>query len=509
MFWDVKQLKIMEAENNLRKLDQQKDAIWAKYDALRKQEKDAKSVLNYMKNEQAKGTGDFTAQKYSWLKRLFSAKARQEYHTYQIALTKMHKLESMLRILPGDLMLAVMDASKALTQANLENKIIDAQNAILAIEKTHSLADLHMSLTEALKYLEGYKIVPVLDRSDRDIIEHPLDYQEKNDLIWVHETDIMPKQSEDNYSHVATPHQAGTEITKKITINGNDYRYSYADDTKTLFGSLNGKLEFDPQRDDPQKQRYVVLQPLAGIPNDRIGSLRPSNTYIKGKMFGDSGLDLTRDAWILCPKDELETVKKLNNKVHVIGYQPDVINGLPERGVVNAFISQLGYRVESIGDETQGWRDETFSFENNRQLKALADKENLPVCAYGSHDAIEDVCMNNTNQRIALMKTLVNQKVIKSVKDYQSIKPQIDHQIHSDYYLQRRPNNLNFIIGAMSRAGLEVTKEERNDLQNQVSNENSLDAREARENATVDEFVNKVILDNALRAHSKETERVL
>ena len=68
---------------------------------------------------------------------------------------------------------------------------------------------------------------------------------------------------------------------------------------------------------------------------------------------------------------------------------------------------------------------------------------------------------------------------------------------------------MNFIIGAMSRAGLEVTKEERNDLQNQVSNENSLDAREARENATVDEFVNKVILDNALRAHSKETERVL
>ncbi len=76
-----------------------------------------------------------------------------------------------------------------------------------------------MDLAEALKYLEDYKIVPVLDRSDRDIIEHPLDYQEKNDLIWVHETDIMPKQSEDNYSHVATPHQAGTEITKRITNN--------------------------------------------------------------------------------------------------------------------------------------------------------------------------------------------------------------------------------------------------------------------------------------------------
>ena len=78
---------------------------------------------------------------------------------------------------------------------------------------------------------------------------------------------------------------------------------------------------------------------LGDIPDETIGRAYPVDTFARGTV------DLTTNTWILCPKNEVEKLRKDNPKCHVMGYETE-----RALGFAPALLSQLGYRAEDVSN---------------------------------------------------------------------------------------------------------------------------------------------------------------
>lgn len=497
MFQDVKQLKIKEAEATIAQLNAKKVAMYDDVKTLKDKLWDLEVRLKELKTDDQYGVGNFAAKKYSMLKRTFSTLARRTYRDYQANLAEMRALPERIAALSSEIEIAEVQAAGEVARSGILQAVEKAEHTLWQVEQATTLAQLNVSPDDAVQMLTANDVTPVLDESDYEIFERPRNFQSRADLIAVHKMDIMPTNN-----RLTTLSEAGVKQTEKVTIDGQEYEFSYLLERNTMHFSMNDEVS-SHFYGDWENCHYLVLQPFAEIPHDKIGAMMANDTFTRG------GVDLTENAWIICPKDEVQTVQELNPHVHVLGYQGENVKGLAA-----PFLSQLGYRAEKVGQ--WGWYDE----QSRQQFEAIIDHEKLHAVQHTNSTDYEDEEFNiYANRAIAMIKMLVEQNLVRSVEDFERIKPQLAKVMgignlirHTDVQeiniddtaIVANGRQIQVFAEKMEKAGMPVTNPEYVRLRDHMAG-----YQWVNDGLNTKDLLINTLVNSALRARTMTAERTL
>ncbi|MCQ2382030.1 MAG: hypothetical protein MJ054_01865, partial [Clostridia bacterium] len=489
MFKDVQQLKIQECSEVIKQIENE---IWEMGSEVRS----LQDKLSDLQTQEQRGMTSYRGKKnFSFFEKFITA--RKAYHNYQQKIKELAVLPDKIAKLASELEIVKLQTADKIAQAGLEKSLNQAEDDLYNVEKALTLSELNVSVLDAMKFLEDNNIAPVLDSSDYEIFNRDCDYQSTKDLIAVHKMDVMPTGS-----RLSTVGEAGIKATEKIVLDGKEYEYNYLLERNTVHVSMNDEVS-SHLGGNWENCHYTVLQPFAEIPKEQVSSMVPNDTYTRG------GFDLTSNAWILCPVDEVDTVKELNQGVHVVGYQAENAKGLAA-----PFLSQLGYRAESVGQ--WGWGNE----ETQKKFLDLAQQEQINTVQHCDSTDKEDEEFNiATNKTIAIIKMLVKENLVQSYADLERLKPQLEqnafyattcHILQSTNVLDMKLINEKAIVAnnrqvdvlseKMQKAGIPLTNHEQEALQAQVEDYHSENATELRHGLNLQDMVSKIMLNSTLRA---------
>lgn len=187
--------------------------------------------------------------------------------------------------------------------------------------------------------------------------------------------------------------------------------------------------------------KYVVIVPLLGVPKEQFGSNNCVDTFTEGAV------KLNEKSYIICPKDEIEIVKKNNPNATVIGYEGENV-----QNYANALLWALGYPVEQGND----WGFENTLHQN--EYTQMMQKEGYSSFIHHTHTktkqietkrfyvsmiiGVIELIMNNSKFNNIDSKTIVEQTQISKYLYYCDD----DTRDLFNYYLQEiglEPNYLN------------------------------------------------------------------
>ena len=491
MFKDVQELKLAEMNNQLEQLKNKVTAMKSDVENLNDKLFHLNERLKHLQRSEKSKSFEFGGGKFSILERLINKQKRERYHIYLNAIDELKFLPNKISRLSSELEIAKMQTADKIKRSGILQEIKTVEDVIYKINNAKCLADVDMTPTDAMEVLEINGITPVLDESDRAIFERPRNYQSKADLIAVHKMDVVPTNN-----RLLTLKEAGVQRVGKVILDGKGYTYNYLLERNTVHISMNDEVS-SHEGGNWDKCHYTVLQPFDEIPNEKIGMMLSNDTFTRG------GFDLTKNAWILCPVKEVETVKKLNPNVHVLGY-----NAENSYGLAAPFLSQLGYRAESVG--AWGWADE----QSEQQFGKLAKQEKLNMVQHNSTTDYEDEdFLIQTNKAIAIVKMLVENNLIQSPLDWERIKPQLEDQINfscllcgiwsstrvfpefiNDTAVVANKRQVIVLAEKMAQAGMPLTQHEQNTLQTQIDD---------FKRQSLVELVTKILLNSAVRSYNK------
>lgn len=407
MLNDVKKVMIAELDDKINESRNQESAIREKiYDLYSEIVEKVENQLSDL-NRRYKVCERELKRQYNLLEKIFYHKDYREHkaklNEYKILPQKIAKVESEIEIAKMQFADKVSEQQLKEQIEAINKEVVELHGLSDKIRFSETLAELNMLPNEAMDMLEQNGIQPVLDESDRKIFERPRNYQSKSDLIAVHKTRFMPSDSK-----LKTRAEANVMYNEKVMIDDNEYQFSYPQRRNTLHVTVNCEVggHDGGNWDDC---RYTVLQPFDAIPSEKIAGAEPSDTFTRG------GIDLTNDAWILCPVNEVEKVKQQNSNVHVLGYKGENSNDL-----ASPFLSQLGYRAES--NNAWGWSDD----KSQNQFNDIMRKENIHLVKHCDSTDVEDETLRIAVDRaISLYKMLREQKLVQSSADYDRIQSQV------------------------------------------------------------------------------------
>ena len=500
MFKDIQQLKIKETQAVLAEAQKAKEEFGQ---TLR----DQNDQLWDLEADMRRGASGYRGKKsFNVFEKLITR--RGDYKKYQAWLAEYQKLPEKINKLKQEIEQTEIKTQTELEQSGISQDIQNLANEIWNIEKATTLGELGIKPLEAISMLEANGIVPVLDESDREIFERPRNYQGKEDLIMVHKTDFIP-----NGNHLSTQKEAGVERTEKVNLDGKDYEYSYLLERDTVHTSMNDEVS-SHMFGGWDHCRYTVLQPFAEVASEQVGATVPNDTFTKG------GIDLTENAWILCPADQVDDVKKENPAVHVLGYQ-----GENSKGLAAPFLSQLGYRAEQVG--MWGWDDK----QSQDQFFEIAQKENIKIAQHTDTTEAEDEdYLVACNKMVGIMKMLRDNDLVKSAEDYQRIKAQLDTQVDYNLCLQKAMYSLSkcneslitkdailanhkqfeVLTRKMGEAGMPITGKDYTVLKtayDDQKNKTNLVAEQFGVNMKFGEICERAIVNSMVGSRTLETER--
>lgn len=394
MFGEVQKIKLEE-------LNRQEKQYNEKVRSLRVRQDEIMQELWRLKREQDKGItirDDFTLFE-KWMTR------RRQYKEFKAQTKRIAELP----VLISEMERKLEEATQELEKSEEYVKLNEIQNKISSVKEARTLYEMGITPMEAIELLERNGMQPVLSETDQCIDLHPRDYSSKSSLIGVHKTNHSPTANQ-----MKSAKDANVEYTKSITINGVQYEYSYKAVRDTVHMSMNDEVSshaFGSWDNCP----YAILIPFADIPNEKIGSAEPMDTFTRGSI------DLTENTWILCPKDEVDKLKQFNPKVHVLGYEGESVQGFPR-----PFLTQLGYRAEEV--TMWNWRDE----ESVKQFKELMGKEGLETGAHSATYFYEnESVLIKINEAVSITKLLRDQHLITKPEDMDDIMQQLAGSLQS------------------------------------------------------------------------------
>lgn len=506
MFKDVQQLKITELENEVAHLK-------AKQVEMESDVHNLQDKLHDLESQQEQGMNAYRGQKnFSAWERLVTK--RKAYHAYKTKLSELKALPQKIAALHSQIEIAKIEATDQIASSGVTEQIEAVQDQMSTVSRATTLAELGIAPVDAMTMLEDNGITPVLDESDRTIFERPRNYRTTDDLIAVHKMDLMPTDNQ-----LSTLAEAHVQKTEKIVLDGKEYAYSYELQRNTMHVSMNDEVSSHLGGNWDQCQ-YTVLQPFGEIAKSQVGAAVPNDTYTRG------GIALTENAWILCPAEEVETVKDLNPQVHVLGYQ-----GENAKGLAAPFLSQLGYRAEQVGQ--WGWADQ----ESQKQFQEVVQQANLMAVQHdNSTDAEDEEFQIAANKVIGLIKMLRDQNLIQTPADFLRLQPQLEKQtdlslllgkiletsrvdqaIRNDYRnadaVVAKGQNVKAFSAKMTRAGMPLTSEDimalKTRYEDQIEGTNNAKYYSAGKELNNVDLVTRVLVNSAIRSRTIETERSL
>ncbi len=311
--------------------------------------------------------------------------------------------------------------------------------------KKRTLEDMGFDFQSAIEFLKSNGAEVVLREEDKHIIQRSEDYQGTQDFILVHKGNYLPKDSK-----LQSTKEAQATRTDKVTLNGEEYTYSYEVERDTVHFSVNGEVSSHAygQWDDC---KYAILVPFDDIPRSQIKEAAASDTFTKG------GVDLSSGSWILCPKGEMEKARKACPEASIIEY-----DGPNVTGYADTLVSNLGYKYEDVG--MWSWSDS----KSDEQYKDIMTKEGLTFAAhsyteYSSNEKMLEA-INKTVSILGLIKRngLISNKeqkrdIIEQLSNFSNCYPTIDTVIGSAFGDNMK--GLPILFERLSAEGIKIPQE--------------------------------------------------
>ena len=328
---------------------------------------------------------------------------RSDYKKFKLQSKRFAELPKLISKLKSELDEEEQRVEHELESSGINSKLREIRQKISIIEDARTLYEVGITPTDAIEILEENGIQPVLSESDKCIFSHPRDYSSKSSLIGVHKTKYAPTAN-----MIKSAKDSNVEFKGRITINGIEYEYSYKSARDTVHMAMNDEVSSHiyGSWDDC---KYAVLIPFNDIPNEKIGRAAPMDTFTRGSI------ELSKDSWILCPKNQVERLKIFNPKAHVLGYEGENVQGFSQ-----PFLTQLGYRAEDVG--MWSWLDD----ESNHQFYELMEKEGIKI---GTHTYTyfheDEQLLTSINKAVSLSKLLRDNHLITTPEDIKNIMNQL------------------------------------------------------------------------------------
>ncbi len=404
MIEEVKRIKLDE-------LNKKKIAYEKKLEEIKRKMIDLQRDLEILKKESPKGItvrSSFTF----WQRHITK---RKEYLEYKRQSERVNKYDVLIKKTQNELDKEQKRVEDEINDLEIYEKLKEIEDKKNTIEKEKTLYGMGITPIEAIKLLEENGIQPVLSEADKVEFIHPRNYSSKEALIGVHKTRYAPTAN-----CIKSAKDAKAENKEKVIINGVEYEYSYKIERDTVHMAINNEVSsFGMESWDDCK--YAILIPLKDIPNEKIGCAAPMDTFTMGSI------EISEDTWILCPKNEVNTIKAFNPKANVIGYEGENVMGFS-----GPFLTQLGYRAESLG--MWAWSD----IESEEQYVELMNKEKIEMSAHSNHYSFEDENVKTRiNKAVSLCKLLKDNHLINRPEDINTINTQLE---------ERKTNNFGRIL---------------------------------------------------------------
>lgn len=243
-----------------------------------------------------------------------------------------------------------------------KRSIEEIQNELFGIEdKIEELKEelYNKDYTKIIKHNIENNIQIILTEEDKELFIN--EYREETnirydrgrkiekleDIMLVHKTDYIPQNSE-----------LGTRMTSDVVdeitpeIEGKEYKVNLRPYRNTLHFAVNHEV-ISHGFGNWSKKKYMIIVPLTDIPKEKIRNNNEVDTYTRGEI------KLTSNCYIICPKEDIEKVKKENPQCIVIGY-----DDTKPINYANTFLWFMGYPVEDCNEH---------GFNNNEEFKRYAD----------------------------------------------------------------------------------------------------------------------------------------
>lgn len=246
--------------------------------------------------------------------------------------------------------------------------------------------------------------------------------QSIDDLVMVHKTSYFPNKA------IKTPFDTKKFAMKTINckIDGEDreYKYPIRSYRNTVHFCLNGGVESHAYgRWDDIK--YAILMPLSKNKDKIVGGTECD-------LFSLGSVPITDNAYILCPKEEIDKMKEANPTAHVIGYEGDSISQY-----VNIFLSNiLGYKYKVPTLNSRRW-DNGRGIDAENVWKLMNDNGWELTDHNGSKWDINDHIQQSIDLLDGWLKIVIHEKLLYSSSNIDEVKRMII----------RRFANIDFITG--------------------------------------------------------------
>lgn len=234
--------------------------------------------------------------------------------------------------------------------------------------------------------------------------------QSIDDLVMVHKTSYFPNKA------IKTPFDTKKFAMKTINckIDGEDreYKYPIRSYRNTVHFCLNGAVESHAYgRWDDIK--YAILMPLSKNKDKIVGGTECD-------LFSLGSVPITDNAYILCPKEEIDKMKEANPTAHVIGYEGDSISQY-----VNIFLSNiLGYKYKVPTLNSRRW-DNGRGIDAENVWKLMNDNGWELTDHNGSKWDINDHIQQSIDLLDGWLKIVIHEKLLYSSSNIDEVKRMI------------------------------------------------------------------------------------
>lgn len=256
---------------------------------------------------------------------------------------------------------------------------------------------------EIMEKLENGEMV-VLNESDRNRSKEMIKesnnsyldirkFEQLKDVMLVHKTHYAPKNST-----IETRMSANVIDTIPISIFNETYNINLRPCRNTLHFSANHEVHANVGG-DWNSCKYAIITPLLSIPKDRIKSNCSVDTFVYGPV------SLKKGSYILCPKEEVETIKLKNPGLIVVGYE-----GTCAMDYANALLWVLGYPV-AYGDDWGFCSDHQKSYD---EVLLNAGYKDFTPHYYTDDNELEDADWN-ISYTVGILELIINQPELHSI----------------------------------------------------------------------------------------------
>jgi len=206
---------------------------------------------------------------------------------------------------------------------NLRKKLFELRDMLKEISRDLSPDEFKILVREG-------KIV--LTEEDKTILYNSSDFKSLSELCLVHKCDYMPYNNE-----IKSALSSGGESIRSFKIGSESYDYTHKEQRYTVHFAVNGEVG-SHDMGNWDIRRYAIIIPFECLVNNLVSACS-CDSFVRDKA------PLNEECYILCPKDEVEKVRKNNNLVNIIPYEGNNVSGF-----ANAVISFLGYKCEKISN---------------------------------------------------------------------------------------------------------------------------------------------------------------